>query len=109
METIKIPEPVVVEPVHPTTVVTTLNKQLVIEPKTTAEEDRKTKGQRDVNLIWEFTQAMIAIMITTAIIYAAIFSKSSELLSTAFGMIVGMYFQRTNHTKIGGVGGTDSR
>jgi hypothetical protein len=47
---------------------------------TTAEQDRKTAGQRNVNIIWELTQAFIAI-----------------------------YFVRMNHTKQGGIGGSESR
>jgi hypothetical protein len=76
---------------------------------TTLEEDMKTRGQRHVNLIWEFTQAIIAVLVTSAMVTLAWTGKTSELLASAFGMIVGMYFHRTNHTKIGGVGGTDSR
>lgn len=107
MKTIKLPEPAIVEPVGPPKVVSDVNA--VAAPTTTAEDDRKTQGQRYVNLIWETTQAIVAVMVTCAMIALAWTGKTSELLASAFGMIVGMYFQRTNHTKIGGVGGTDSR
>lgn len=108
MDTIKIPEPVIVEPVHDNKGTTT-DKQAVASPTSTAEDDRKTQGQRHVNLIWETTQAVIAVIVTGAMVCLAWSGKTSELLASAFGMIVGMYFQRTNHTKIGGVGGTDTR
>lgn len=107
MDTIKLPEPAIVEPVKDPKVIT--DTKAVASPTSTAEEDRKTQGQRYVNLIWETTQSLIALLVTVAMISLAWMGKTSELLASAFGMIVGMYFQRTNHTKIGGVGGTDSR
>jgi len=76
---------------------------------TTVEEDRKTAGQRHVNMIWEGTQAVVAIAITAAQIYCAAVGRESAILGNAFTLIVALYFVRTNHTKIGGVGGTDSR
>lgn len=108
METIKIPEPVIVEPVATPKVTT--DKGAVAEPKSTAEEDRKSLGQRHINLIWESTQAIIAISITASIIYVeAITGRHSEGLSNAFTAIIMVYFIRMNHVKIGGVGGTDTR
>lgn len=108
METIKIAEPVVVQPEKPQPAPLTADEKHVT-PKTTLEEDEHTRGQRRINLIWEVTQATIAVLITGAVILSVFKGLSSELLASAFGMIVGMYFQRTNHVKIGGVGGTDSR
>lgn len=69
-------------------------------------------GQRRVNLIWEFTQALVAIAVTLTTLfvsgYMAILSPESQgaflLLSNVFFLVVGTYFQRTNHTKVGGVG-----
>lgn len=107
MKTIKLPEPAIIAPVTPPKVTTDVGS--VASPNTTAEDDRKTRGQRNINLIWEVTQAIIAVLVTVAMITLAFYGMTSELLASAFGMIVGMYFQRTNHTKIGGIGGTDSR
>lgn len=76
---------------------------------TTAEQDRKTAGQRNVNIIWELTQALIAVGITAAEIYVSIMGKPSPSIDNAFTLIVAIYFVRMNHTKTGGVGGTDSR
>lgn len=108
METIKLPEPVIVEPVHANTPALTADAKNVL-PSTTAAQDLITLGQRRINMIWEGTQSLIAILVTVAVIGCVWIGKTSELLAGAFGMIVGMYFQRTNHTKIGGIGGTDSR
>lgn len=77
---------------------------------TTAEEDRHTSGQRQINRIWEYTQAFVAIAVTSATLYVAatIAIRSAEmaaflLLSNAFFLVIGFYFGRTNHQRIGGV------
>lgn len=80
--------------------------------KTTPEQDRTTLSQRRVNLIWEITQAVIAVTVTvSSLIVAAVLtlrgndgSAAFLLLSNAFFLIIGFYFSRTNHTKVGGVG-----
>lgn len=75
-----------------------------LAPTTTAQEDVTTAGQRRVNLIWECTQASIAVIITLAVVYASITVTIHQELSNAFFLIVGFYFSRTNHSAIGGVG-----
>jgi hypothetical protein len=75
-----------------------------LTPDTTAQQDKVSAGQRKVNLIWEATQATIAIMITAAVIYIAVNKIESDVLVNAFFLIVSMYFIRTNHSLIGGVG-----
>src|SRR5688572_14483442 len=75
---------------------------------TTQQEDTMesaTKaGQRRINIIWEFTQAFIAITITLSVAYCQINSVEAEELYYAFFLIVSMYFIRTNHTLVGGPG-----
>lgn len=78
--------------------------KISLPPDTTAEEDITTAGQRKVNLIWEATQATIAILITGAMIYSEIKSLESVAIRMGFSLIVGFYFSRTNHQAIGGVG-----
>jgi Co/Zn/Cd efflux system component len=75
-----------------------------IEANREQEQDKMTAGQRRVNLIWEFTQGLIAILITVAVIYCALNKIESQALSNAFFLIVSMYFVRTNHQLIGGTG-----
>lgn len=81
-----------------------------IPATTTFQEDLTTAGQRKVNLIWEYTQALIAIMVViTSMISGVIGQLHSEmqvpnLIGVAFGMITGFYFSRTNHAAIGGIG-----
>lgn len=86
-----------------------------IAPTTTEEEQKVTQGQRAINRLWEITQAIIAVEVTSAAIAACfvlIFKYGHEvttvltalqLLSNACFLIVGFYFSRTNHTKTGGV------
>lgn len=75
---------------------------------TTREQDRTTAGQRRINLIWECTQAVVAMTITAAMIYCAAYKIESKEITYAFISIVTMYFIRTNHTKKGGIGVLDS-
>lgn len=87
------------------------------EPKpkpsqTTAQEDLTTAGQRRINLIWEFTQAFIAItVILTNMIVGVVFAVNRIpageypiVLSSSLFLVVGFYFSRTNHAAIGGMG-----
>ena len=69
-------------------------------------------GQRRINLIWETTQAFIAITVVLANVIVAVYqgvglASSREhpvILSSVLFLVVGFYFGRTNHTAIGGVG-----
>ena len=71
---------------------------------TTAEEDKHSASQRRVNLIWEYTQSFIAVSVVAANIVAAFkLPTGSALLANAFFLIVGFYFGRTNHSRVGGV------
>ena len=84
-----------------------------LEASTTAEQDRKTSGQRRINLVWELTQAFIAVVVTLATLYVASQLALKDngqtaaflLLSNAFFLVIGFYFGRTNHQRSGGVGG----
>lgn len=79
--------------------------KLSLPPTTTAEENTVTAGQRRINLVWELTQACIAVSITWAIIYMRVSGIESDgTLINAFFLVVAMYFVRTNHSLIGGTG-----
>jgi hypothetical protein len=86
-------------------------ESLTISTSSSPERSAATlRGQQKVNLIWEFTQAAIAVLITMAIVTASIMvlvtgkGEIPNILCAGFGLVVGTYFQRTNHIKIGGVG-----
>lgn len=75
------------------------------------ERDLTLAGQRRVNLIWEFTQAFIAILVVAVNMVAAMMNVINQrdidvplMLSSALFLIIGFYFSRTNHTAIGGPG-----
>lgn len=89
------------------------------ETATQVETSLRTGGQRRINLVWEITQAIVTVMVVGATLYIAgsLALSSAEsndnraaaflLLSNGFFMIVTAYYQRTNHTRTGGVGGRD--
>ncbi len=81
-----------------------------LPPTTTAEQDLRTAGQRRINGIWEATQAIIAICVVLATLYAAVFERDLSqgqfiFLTNVLFVVVGFYFGRTNHQRTGGVGG----
>lgn len=81
---------------------------MTLDVQTTAQEEetaRRAVGQRRVNILWELTQATIAIGVAAGTIYAALWSIESPLLANAFFLVIGFYFGRTNHQREGGVGG----
>lgn len=69
-------------------------------------------GQRRVNLIWEYTQASIALILVLSTCVAALkmmfdgkaTDQVPNILCALVGTVVGSYFQRTNHMNIGGTG-----
>jgi hypothetical protein len=91
--------------------------------RTTFQDDLTTAGQRKVNLIWEYTQAAIAVMVVLTTMIAGVYTmfyptvsvgagpamvqvptQIPTVIGIAFGMVTGFYFSRTNHAAIGGVG-----
>ena len=77
--------------------------------------DETAAGQRRINVIWEITQSVIAlIVVSTFLFVAAQKILRSDMDTTAFivlsnvvALVIGFYFGRTNHTKTGGVGPND--
>lgn len=81
------------------------------------ELERVAQGQRRVNLIWEYTQALVAILTIGSAMAGGMFSmytsfvaqKAIEvpaIISNAAMVIITFYYMRTNHTKMGGIGPT---
>lgn len=106
---VTIPEDSVVEVPIPAKGIQSQRNDPSSPATTTFQEDLTTAGQRKVNLIWEYTQAVIAIAVVlfTMIsgVVAMIYSLDiPSIISVAFGMVTGFYFSRTNHAAIGGVG-----
>jgi len=84
-------------------------------PIESSEASLKSAGQRRVNILWEVTQALIALAVTIQTLRVsgnlAMQDKSETaaflLLSNAFFLVIGFYFGRTNHARTGGIGGGD--
>ena len=75
-----------------------------LSPTTTVEEDLYTQSRRKIDLIWEVTQAIIAIGVVAANLAGAFkLEVTNQLLANAFFLIVGFYFGRTNHARKGGL------
>lgn len=88
-----------------------------VASKTTAEQDLKSAGQRLINLTWEDTQKKIALyavyltmLISGAVVISGMFIPEIDktltvaaftFLSSTTSLIVGFYFSRTNHARIG--------
>lgn len=72
---------------------------------TTIAEDGRI--HRRINMMWETTQAIVAIAVTLTTLgtcaYLVVKGDGAMgaflLLSNVFFLVVGTYFQRTNHTK----------
>lgn len=80
-------------------------------PTTTYQEDLTTLGQRKINIVWEYTQALIAVGVVFANMVVAVYhgmavnhGEFPVILSSSLFLIVGFYFSRTNHAAIGGIG-----
>lgn len=98
------PPPIRIEPESP-------QRQASVAPTTTEQQDITRASQRRVNLIWEVTQAIIAVLVVGANVFAALWNVTHgtiaepPLILTSLGfVIVTSYFQRTNHTAVGGIG-----
>ena len=72
-------------------------------------------GQRRINLIWEVTQSLVAILIVGANMWVAVVNgllnattAQPAILSNALFLVLGFYFARTNHAAVGGTGSKPS-
>lgn len=104
----KEPIPVIVKDNVATKLVNRIDA-LSLSPTTTQEQDINTANQRKINLIWEYTQSFIAIVVVLATMISGVIIITMNIqiptiFSVAFGTVIGFYFSRTNHQAIGGIG-----
>ncbi len=76
---------------------------------------RRSAGQRRINVIWEYTQAFIAgaVVISVLIVASWLSVKGVDgekvaafvFLTGVANLVIGFYFGRTNHQRVGGIGG----
>lgn len=82
---------------------------------TEAEATLRTSAQRRINMVWEYSQAAIALLVVLANIgyaFVQLFLQSlsgSDMLANAFFLVIGFYFGRTNHARIGEDRNLDTR
>ncbi len=82
------------------------------------ETSLRTAGQRRINVVWEYTQAFIAGMVVTTVLFVAAWTsmrggEAQKLAAFVFltgvaNLVIGFYFGRTNHQRVGGIGGVSS-
>ena len=91
-----------------------------VAPTTTLQQDLTVAGQRRINLIWEYTQAAVAVMVvafamlvnTLVVLMLIAYNRDitvGQTIGISFinlicGMVISFYFSRTNHVAIGGIG-----
>ena len=80
-----------------------------VKPDTTAEQDLHSKSQRQINRTWENTQAAVALIVivttSTGVLIGRFMADILPLPAewwTIVGLVVGFYFGRTNHARMGG-------
>lgn len=108
----KDPVPVVIlespPPVPPITV--EKGQGLTASPTSTEEQDRHTASQRQINRYWERIQGFLAVLVTVTacviafiLIWRAEYALGVGLISSMVFLVIGFYFGRTNHEKVGGI------
>jgi hypothetical protein len=85
-------------------------------PTTTVEQDLRTAGQRRINMIWEYTQAFIAVLLVCSAVIITVFPtlqgrqiEVPDVLTSSLFLVLGFYFGRTNHARIGDAPSLDDR
>ncbi len=67
-----------------------------------------TARQSKINMVWESTQGAIAILLVLTVCSAMILEKEvKNEFWLLVAIVVQAYFQRTNHSRIGGTGQKD--
>lgn len=106
----------IVDIVTPAPLTVTKGEGSTLAPTTTEAEDRVTEGQRHISRIWEYSQALISLLVTGTTVYVlarlAIATAdvtanqliSAMQLNVMTTLILTFYFARTNHVAIGGIG-----
>ncbi len=77
--------------------------QSPLEPTTTLQQDLVVAGQRHIIAILVTVFVLVICAYLVGFGAAELRLLAFSLLSNVFFLVVGTYFQRTNHTKTGGV------
>lgn len=88
-----------------------------------AETSLRTEGQRVVSMLWETTQRNIALMTVGGAVWLALvvvvfggwldLEKDVRIAAFMFvagaaNLVIGFYYGRTNHQRVGGPGGDEA-
>lgn len=83
---------------------------LTASPTSTEEEDRHSASQRQINRYWERVQGYIAVLVTTTscaisliLVWRGEYALGVGLISSMVFLVIGFYFGRSNHERVGGV------
>lgn len=57
------------------------------------------KRENKINMLWEYTQATLALVMTLAYIYGTLAGILVKELAPFVGVVLGFYFGRTNHAR----------
>lgn len=110
------PVPVTLAPGASAIGTVTKGEGITLAPTTTEADDKVTEGQRHISRVWEYSQALIAIVVTGSTVYvlAKLAIAQDEVtanqlisamqLNVMTTLILTFYFARTNHVAIGGIG-----
>ena len=116
------PEPISVEVMNPNPIPVDTGAETTAKTVASkADTDARVleaAGQRGTSHMWERTQQVIALAVVGASLTAAVFlivfgalqSGDAEpvafvFLASVANLVIGFYFGRTNHTRVGGIGG----
>lgn len=77
---------------------------VIVPPATILQEDIVAAGQRRINLLWEWTQSIIAVLVVCANLLVAVWDGVQPthtdfpiILSSSLFLVIGFYFSRTNY------------
>ena len=72
------------------------NKAVALVSSEVLEAQRRNQ----INMLWEYTQAFLAIALVIAAIFASLFQDLvPDTLTNALFVVIGFYFGRTNHSR----------
>lgn len=97
------------ETVHGEVVPDSEHAREVLATRMSEAEVKAVTRHHDINLIWEKTQAYMAVLVITVVLVAAVYIAISDpgparstalvFLSGLANLVAGFYFGRTNHTR----------
>lgn len=113
-------DPVVIAAIDHSGSQPSVSNRAIAQAAEQSETSLRTEGQRTVSMIWEVTQQRIALMVVgggmmlagTIVIFGHWLGLANDIRIAAFmfvagaaNLVIGFYYGRTNHQRVGGPGG----